>query len=100
MEKQGINRLSSLYQPSHRLNHVLPSRDLTRVSGIVCEHDDILGFIVVPRPAYQYIVRGLGQVSFVVHPRFAFQVTIRCPPFDIELRWIYLGGSTPANMHS
>lgn len=47
VEEQSIVRLSGRYQPVHRLDHVRPSRDLSRVTAVIGEHDDVLGFITV-----------------------------------------------------
>lgn len=47
MEEQGVIRLSTADKPVHRLNHVGPSGQLPLIPGIVREHDDVLGSVVV-----------------------------------------------------
>jgi hypothetical protein len=51
MEEQGIVRPRPIDQPVHSRNHVLPRRDLPRVSSIVRQDDNVLLFI--PKPVTQ-----------------------------------------------
>lgn len=47
MEEESIVRLCTLHKPMHRLDHVGARGNLTRVAGIVSEHDDVFWLVSI-----------------------------------------------------
>lgn len=88
VEEEGIVRFGTGDEPLHCCDHVGSSRDLTRVAGVVDEHDDVVLF--VPESVYHTTMsvkanRGLFDVRDVPHKNLDMLVASLMHPFNSEL---------------